>query len=693
MSTDYRIGVDVGGTFTDLVAFNEKNEQIFLVKLPSTPYDPSKGAIDTIRELLVRHPGSISQIIHASTVGTNLFLGQQGLNFPKGALVTTKGFRDVLEIGRQKRAELYNPFFQRPKPLIERQMRFVVDERIDFQGEVLKPVDEAQVRELAIKIRQEGSETVAIAFLHSYANPAHEKQVCDILTQEIPGTVIVASYQVDPAYREYERISTTVVNSLLIPVVSRYLENLGEELQMLGIESPLYIMQSNGGLATVEMASKLPVATIESGPATGVTATAYWSRLLGIQKVLSFDMGGTTAKAGVVIDGTTQTVSECEVGGVVHSGRSVKGSGYPVRYPFIDLAEISGGGGTIAWIDHANALVVGPTSAGADPGPACYGKGGQNPTITDANLLLGRLSPTGLSGSAMEIYPELAELAIKEKIADPLNISAVQAASGILEIINNHMMRALRLVSIERGHDPRDFSMLAFGGAGPMHAAFLSEGMGIKDIFIPPNSGVFSALGLMLADFRHDFVRSIMKKTSQLDIQLLEATLNDMEQEATDILFHEGFAPNRVLLEKNLALRYLGQSYELTVPFTGNLEQGVQLFHQRHQETYGYASPKEPTEVVNAHLVARGLTQKPEFEKASLEYSDPPTESLAKRRMAYFEQMNWVEVPIYTRTGLLSGNHINGPAIIEQYDATSVIPPSWNVTVDEFSNLHLRRNE
>lgn len=692
MTTEYRIGVDIGGTFTDLVAFDGKSGQILLIKLPSTPHDPSNGAIDTIKELLASHPGRISQIIHASTVGTNLFLGQLGLNLPKGALVTTKGFRDVLEIGRQKRAELYNPFFQRPKPLIERHMRFVIDERTNFKGEVLKSIDEAQVRELATQIRQEGSETVAVAFLHAYANPAHEKQVHDILAQELPDTVIVASHQVDPAYREYERISTTVVNSLLIPVVSRYLENLQEQLQMLGIESPLYIMQSNGGLAMVETASQLPVATIESGPATGVTATAHWSRLLGIQKILSFDMGGTTAKAGVVIDGTPQTVNECEVGGIVHSGRSVKGSGYPVRYPFIDLAEVSGGGGTIAWLDPANALIVGPTSAGADPGPACYGKGGQNPTVTDANLVMGRLSPKGLSGGAMEIYPDLAEAAIKEKIADPLGISTIRAASGIVEIVNNHMMRALRLVSIERGHDPRDFAMLAFGGAGPMHAAFLSEGMGIKDIFIPPNSGVFSALGLMLADFRHDFVRSIMMETSQLDIQVLEAAFNDMEQEATDILSQEGFAPNQIILEKDLALRYLGQSYELNVPLVGSIDQAMQRFHQRHQETYGYASPKEPAEVVSAHLVARGLTQKPEFKKASLADPGPPIEALAERRAVYFEQTDWVETPIYARSRLLPGNRITGPAIIEQYDATSVIPPTWNATVDEFSNLCLRRD-
>jgi len=690
MTDTVRVGIDVGGTFTDLVAFNEATGKTLVVKSPSTPHDPSEGVIESINEFLTTHPSEVKLIVHASTVGANLFLGQLGLSIPKGALVTTSGFRDILEIGRQNRPELYNLFFERPRPLIERHLRFVIDERVNFRGQILQAVDEEQVRNISSEILKEEVQTVAIVFLHAYANPENEKRVREILARELPETIIVASHEVDPVYREYERMSTTVINSLMIPVVSRHLEMIEERLRKLEIKAPLYIMQSNGGLATVEVASKLPVATIESGPATGVTAAAHWSRLLGVSNILSFDMGGTTAKAGTVIGGIPQMVGESEVGGLVHSGRSVKGSGYPVRYPFIDLAEISGGGGTIAWVDQGNTLAVGPVSAGADPGPACYGKGGLTPTVTDANLVLGRLSHNGLSGGAIKLFPELAEMAIKETIVGPLGISIEEAASGIIEIINNQMMRALRLVSIERGYDPRDFAMLAFGGSGPMHAAFLAEALGASVIFIPPNSGVFSALGLMLADFRHDFIRSVMKESCQMDQRSLEKAYKDMEEEAFRTLRQEGFAPDQIVTERNLSLRYLGQSYELKIPMRGSLKEAMQQFHLRHHEVYGYSSQNEPIEIVSAHLVAYGLNEKPQLEKAPLVNPVPAAEALLEQREVYFLQTGWMETMVYSRDMLLPGNRIEGPAIIQQYDATSVIPPSWSVTVDGFSNLCLK---
>ncbi len=685
-----QVGIDVGGTFTDLVAFNEETGQTLLVKVPSTPHDPSEGAYFAIKKLLHSHPADIVSIVHASTVGSNLFLGQLGLDIPKGALITTKGFRDVLEIGRQKRPELYNVFFQRPKPLINGSLRFTVNERVNFKGEVLKTVDDEEVKYIARRLREENVQTVAVVFLHSYTNPTHEKKVKDILSRELPKAVIVASHEVDPAYREYERMSTTVVNSLLIPVVSRYLEKIKERLGNLEIKSPLYVMQSNGGLASVETAARLPVATIESGPATGVTAAAHWSRLLGVPDILSFDMGGTTAKAGIVVGSIPQMVGEAEVGGLVHGGRGVKGSGYPVRYPFVDLAEISGGGGTIAWVDQGNALMVGPISAGADPGPACYRKGGTDPTVTDANLVLGRLNPEGLSGGDVEVFPDLAERAINEKIAWPLGISLVEAASGILEIVNNNMMRALRLVSIERGYDPREFAMLAFGGCGPMHAAFLAEALGTGVIFIPPESGVFSALGLMLADFRHDYLRSVMKESSRVDHELLEEVFRDMEKEASKTLRLEGFIPDRIVMERHLGLRYLEQAYELTVSFQGNLKEAVRLFHLRHNEVYGYASVDEPTEVVSAHLVAQGLKGKPEFARKHFADPYPSPNSIVDTRPVYFSLDGWVKTTVYSRERLLPGNRIEGPAIVQQYDSTCVIPPGRNAAVDEFSNLVLR---
>lgn len=687
MNPKFKIGIDVGGTFTDLVAFDEKAGEIFFLKVPSTPFDPSKGVIDALKDLMKKREPEVSLFVHASTIGTNLFLGQLGLKIPKGAVITTEGFKDILEIGRQKRPELYNPFFERPRPLIERHLRFGIKERINFKGEVLKPIDEQEIKSVAQKIKQEKVETIAIVFLHAYINPEHEKKAKEILKQQLPGMVIMTSSEIDPEYREYERMSTTVINSLLVPVVSTYLRKIKNRLKELKVKAPLYIMQSNGGLATFEVASQIPVATIESGPATGVIASAYWSKMLGIENILSFDMGGTTAKAGVVVKGIPQMINEYEVGGNVHSGRILKGSGYPIRYPFIDLAEVSGGGGTIAWIDHGNALRVGPLSAGADPGPACYGKGGENPTVTDANLILGRLNPVGISGGKIKIFSELAEKSIRKKIAEPLGISIVQAAYGIIEIVNTHMIRALRLVSVERGYDPRDFVILAFGGAGPMHAAFLAEGLGVKNIVIPPNPGVFSALGLMLADFRHDFVRNIMKPASEINTELLEKIFGEIEKKAKKILQKEGFSPNHIVMERNLELRYLGQSYELIVPFHKNFKVILQLFHQKYQKMYSYSMPDEPVEVVNIHLIAYGLIRKPKFRK--IPFTSSSSDALIDKKMVFFKGNAWIETPIYSRDALLPGHKINGPAIIEQSDATTVIPPGWNAVVDEFLNLTL----
>ena len=687
MNPKFKIGIDVGGTFTDLVAFDEKAGEIFFLKVPSTPFDPSKGVIDALKDLMKKREPEVSLFVHASTIGTNLFLGQLGLKIPKGAVITTEGFKDILEIGRQKRPELYNPFFERPRPLIERHLRFGIKERINFKGEVLKPIDEQEIKSVAQKIKQEKVETIAIVFLHAYINSEHEKKAKEILKQQLPGIVIMTSSEIDPEYREYERMSTTVINSLLVPVVSTYLRKIKNRLKELKVKAPLYIMQSNGGLATFEVASQIPVATIESGPATGVIASAYWSKMLGIENILSFDMGGTTAKAGVVVKGIPQMINEYEVGGNVHSGRILKGSGYPIRYPFIDLAEVSGGGGTIAWIDHGNALRVGPLSAGADPGPACYGKGGENPTVTDANLILGRLNPVGISGGKIKVFSELAEKSIRKKIAEPLGISIVQAAYGIIEIVNTHMIRALRLVSVERGYDPRDFVILAFGGAGPMHAAFLAEGLGVKNIVIPPNPGVFSALGLMLADFRHDFVRNIMKPASEINTELLEKIFGEIEKKAKKILQKEGFSPNHIVMERNLELRYLGQSYELIVPFHKNFKVILQLFHQKYQKMYSYSMPDEPVEVVNVHLIAYGLIRKPKFRK--IPFTSSSSDALIDKKMVFFKGNAWIETPIYSRDALLPGHKINGPAIIEQSDATTVIPPGWNAVVDEFLNLTL----
>lgn len=692
MTTCFKIGIDIGGTFTDLVAFDERTGRTLLLKVPSTPHDPSEGAARAIADLLARHPAGITAIAHATTIGTNLFLGQMGLNLPRGALVTTEGFRDVLEIGRQRRPESYNLFFERPRPLIPRSLRLPVAERTTARGVVLKSPGDEEIRALARHLRREQVETVAIVFLHAYANPENERKVREVLTQELPEAAIVASHEVDPTYREYERTSTTVVNSLLVPVVSRYVEKLARRLTEQGIRAPLHIMQSSGGLATANIAVRIPAAVIESGPATGVTAAAEWGRWVKRENLLSFDMGGTTAKAGMVIGGVPQMVPEYEVGGKVHGGRLVKGSGYPVRYPFVDLAEVSGGGGTIAGLDEDGALKVGPLSAGADPGPVCYGKGGREPTVTDADVVLGRLGPRSLAGGTVPLRPESAAEAIAEHIARPLGMSIPEAACGILEIVHSHMMRAVRLVSIERGHDPRRFAMVAFGGAGPMHAAFLAEAMGIPEVFIPPHPGVFSALGLLLADFRHDLARSVLKTAESLTLDDLAALFSAMETEGTTFMKAEGFPAERIRTERHLAMRYVGQSYELDIPLQRSLAQTVRLFHRRHREVYGYAGPDEPVKVVSAHLTLRGLAAKPCFEASPIRAPAAGAEgALMQRRPVFFAPEGWRPTPVYERDRLLPGAWIEGPAVIEEYDATTVVPPGWHAAVDELANLCLKR--
>ncbi len=700
-----RIGVDVGGTFTDLVAFRERTGETSMIKVPSTPFDPAEGVTDAVWRFLqgaARAGESVTSpaaLIHASTIAANLLLGQKGLRLPKGALVTTEGFRDVLEIGRQRRPDLYDLFFQRPAPLVERRHRFTVRERMDAKGEVVLPLDEGELYRIAERMRAEGTEAVAVCFLHSYANPAHELTAKRVLQERLPHIPVVVSSEVNPEYREYERMSTTVINALLVPVVSRYLRRLEDRLREEGMSCPVYVMQSNGGLATVSEAAVLPAATIESGPAAGVVASAYLGGFLGSSAILSFDMGGTTAKAGAVIGGVPQVVTEYEVGGRVHSGRVVKGSGYPVRFPFVDLAEVSAGGGTIAWLDPAGGLRCGPLSAGADPGPACYDRGGEDPTVTDANLVLGRMDPKGLLGGEMPLVPARAEEVLREKIARPLGLDPVAAAAGMLQIVNTQMVRALRLVSLERGYDPRSMVLVAFGGAGPMHAAFLAEELGIREVVVPVTPGLFSALGLVVSDFKHDYVRSVIRPAAQADPALLEEAFRDLEQLATAQLQNEGIPEGRIVLQRHLDLRYLGQSYEITVPASAPMDAGeiraaARTFHRRHAEVYGYAAEEEPVEVVNLRLTATGIMEKPALRPAvgrGRASSDPPGEARAGERPVYFDGTGWNPTTVYWRPILRPLDVIEGPAVIEQYDATTVVPPGWMVKVDEGANLRLRR--
>ena len=688
--------MDIGGTFTDLVALNEKTGRILNIKVPSTPGKPAKAAIKAFKELLREtNNADVSAIIHATTIATNALLGQLNLELPKTALITTAGFRDIIEIGRQRRHELYNLFIQKPQTLIPRNLRFDVEERIGPRGEILTPLNKNQVKSLAKQLKNRNVRSVAVALLFSYINQKHENLTGKILKKLLPKINVSLSSEVAPEYREYERTSTAVVNAVLTPIVSGYLEDLQRKIRKLGIKAPLCMMQSDGGIATKNNVSKKPVSMVESGPAAGVIASAFYGKALGMESILSFDMGGTTAKAGAIKEGRPEVVSEYEVAGKVHSGRIVKGSGYPVRHPFIDLAECSAGGGTIAWVDEGKALQVGPISAGAEPGPACYGRSGKQPTVTDANVVLGRLDPKYLLGGEMRIYPRLSSKAIAEEICGKIRLELTEAASGIIKIANSAMAKILRIVSVERGHDPRDFTLMCFGGAGPMHGCALAEELGISEIIVPPSPGLFSAHGLLVADFRNNLARAIMKLTEKVEANKVEAIFQKLESQGIKLLEKQHVPKENMHSIRQMDLRYLGQSYELTIPtsqpFTqGILHKTVERFHRKHEAVYGYAVKDEPVELVNVKLIAVGIIEKPRLRKKPLHGEKPRKQAVIAKRKVFFEQdSGYVETLVYGRERLKAGNVIVGPAVVEQYDATTVVHPDWTASIDKFENIVL----
>jgi N-methylhydantoinase A len=689
-----RVSVDVGGTFTDLVSLDEETGELVNIKVPSVPTNPEEGVINAFKMFLDgKKKPSIRMVGHATTIATNALFGQIDLRLPRIGLITTKGFRDVIEIGRQRRAEVYNLFFQRPTMLVERRQRYEVEERIGADGEVLVPLNLDDVEKALRNLEDEGVESLAIGLINSYVNGSHEVKILEMARQCLPKVNLSASSQVSGGYREYERFSTAVVNAVLIPIIHTYVSQLALDLKVIGVSAPLYVMQSNGGMATAELVAEKPVTIVESGPASGVMAAAWLGDLIDKSEVISFDMGGTTAKAGTVRERVPEVVPEYEVAGKVHMGRLLKGSGYPVRYPFIDLAECSAGGGTIAWVDEGGALNVGPTSAGANPGPACYGKGGSQPTITDANLVLGRLNPENLLDGSMRIYQRNARLSLK-KLGVELDMGVEEVAASVVRISNSMMSKILRIVSVERGFDPRRFTLVAFGGAGPMHACPLAAELDIQDILVPPNPGMFSALGLLTADLFQDYSRPLVSKIDDVDSSGINVAFEEMEEEGRVALLSEGVEPGDISLHRRIDLRYLGQSYELTVD--ANVAPGDELmssvasrYHKRHEEIYGYSAPNEPVEVVNIRLRAIGLMAKPCFAERAGPHG---YEGSVGRRLVYFEDDNsWVETPVYSRSGIGEGFSREGPAVIEQYDSTTVVYPGWDIRVDQFGVLHLRR--
>ncbi len=689
--TVFRAGVDIGGTFTDVV-FLGHDGSIKVIKVASTPDDYSRAVIEGldrgIRDLGIR-PGDISELGHGFTVATNAILEGKG---EPTALITTAGFKDVLELTRIRTPRLYDLYYQKPRPLVERHLRLEVRERVDFKGQVLEPLDENDVTKVIGIVEDSGIRSVAISLLHSYANPEHERLIAKAFSNALPRVNLSVSSDLLPEMREYERTSTTVINGYVRPVVEEYLLRLSKGLKEMGISIPLTVMQSNGGLIPLEIARTKPMYCIESGPAAGVVGAFHLGRRLDEPNLMTFDMGGTTAKASIIEASEMLLAPEYEVGGGMNAGhRLLRGSGYILRVPAIDIAEVSSGGGSLAWVDKAGGLQVGPHSAGAVPGPVCYNTGGNNPTVTDANVVLGYLNPKYLLGGSFPIDSDKAKAAIEEKVARPSGMSVIDAAWGIHVLVNSNMGRALRAVSSERGRDPRRFSMMAFGGGGPIHASGLADALGISRIIIPPSPGVFSAFGLLFADVEHHFVRTYFKTFEEINIEEINSILEELKNEGNTLLKAEGFEISLQEMQIQLDMKYMGQTSDLTInmptsKFSHNNNPAIaEEFMREHDKTYGYRVD-EPLQIVSIRVIARGLSQTSRVPN-NIELNNSITPKTTDQRV-YFGKNGWIETPIINRI-TLGASYTNGPIIIEEYDSTTVVPPGWRASLDPMKNIVL----
>jgi N-methylhydantoinase A len=685
-----RVASDVGGTFTDNLAYDPVERRITVAKVPTTP---ENRALGTVRGLLRalraqgRSGADVAYVGHGMTTATNALLTRSGARI---AFITNEGFRDLLLIGRQNRPSLYDIRRTRPRPLVAREDCHTVRGRLDPAGNEIASLDEAGLRALAERLRADGVTAVAICFLHAYANPAHERRARAILAETLPGVPVCLSTDILAEFREYERASTVALNAYVLPVIEFYLASLSELLADpaagLGLaqDVPVMVMEAAGGLMTVASARAKPVHTVLSGPAGGVVASAHVASLSGFGDIIALDMGGTSTDISLVLDGRPQVTREAALDGI------------PVRIPVIDINAIGAGGGSIAWIDEGGALRVGPNSAEAVPGPACYGRGGAEPTVTDANLVLGRLGSDTRLGGEVTLDAEAAAGAIKTRIAEPLGLDLIEAAAGILRVANATMARGVRVVSVERGHDPRRLTLVPFGGAGPMHGSPLARELAIPRLLIPPTPGILCALGMLVADLRHDLVQTRLAAHRDLSPAAARAVFEPMLAEARRLLDADRVPDDRRRIDMRLDMRYVGQSYELPIPIAGfsGEEWGalVPAFHAEHAHRFGHSDPAAPVEIVSFGVTATGLIDTPELPRPPRGGPNPPEEALSGGRRAYFEAVDgrnggWAECPVWRREALLSGNRIAGPAIVEEISATTVLYPGDRAHVDAVGSL------
>ena len=677
-----RLSADVGGTFTDVAAFDELTGRLRLGKTLTTPSRLVTG-IDTGVGKAGATFGAAQLFLHGTTVAINTILERSGALC---ALLTTQGFRDIYEIGRVNRPESYNLFFQKHKPLIDRDLRFEIRERMDAEGNVLIPLDEEEVRAVAGEAVKRGVKAIAILFLHSYRNADHERRAKRIVEEAYPDLFVTASHELSQEYREYERTSTTAANAYVGPRVRRYLGEMDAHLKDTGFGGSFLVVQSTGGLFDIEEAQSSCIRMLESGPAAGVIGSKTLCGNIGIKNAIAFDMGGTTAKAGVIYDGEVMMTGGALVGGYA--------TGLPLQIPMIDIQEVGTGGGSIAHLEVGNALRVGPESAGAQPGPACYGQGGAEPTVTDCNLLLGRLASDRFLGGEMKLDLAAAQNAIDKRIATPLNLSSVEAADGILRIAATKMAHMVRWVTTERGLDAADFAMIAYGGAGPLHAAMIARELRIGKVIIPQAPGHFSAYGMLFADLRRDFVNTWFKPLADASFDDMEALYGAMEKQGGDDLVRGQNMTVGLAVQRGADMRYVGQEHAVTVEIPTDLfkakdrEAIKRRFDAVHETRYGYSAPKEKAEIVSLRSATIGLMRKPTLEVVERGPASPDAAFRGKRAV-YFSGTGVIDTPTYDRSLLKAGNRIAGPALVEEHASTTVVHPQDLLEVDAFGNLHI----
>jgi N-methylhydantoinase A len=682
---NYKIGVDVGGTFTDVFLLNETTGQLAVHKVSSTPEDPSKAIIRGVSEILQIQtipPARVTYLAHGTTVATNAIIEQKG---GKVGLLTTQGFRDLLEIGRQTRPKLYDLHLDYPPPLVPRDLRLEVTERTLHTGEAFIPLDEKSVLDQINLLRKNKVDAIAICLLYSFLNPNHEVRIKEMVREAMPDCYLSVSHEVLPEFREYERLSTTTLNASLMPVMDIYLRNFQKEAKRIGVLASPRINQCNGGVMSVETACQFPIRTALSGPSAGVIGALFIGNAMNQLDLITFDMGGTSTDVCLLQKGISSISNDRWVGG------------YPAKIPSVDVNAVGAGGGSIAWIDLDGLMKVGPKSAGASPGPACYGLGGTEPTVTDANVILGRLNPEYLLGGRMKINKALAESALT-RLGERLGLRLMETAHGVIRIVTANMVKAIRAISIERGYDPKEFSLLAFGGAGPLHAVGVARELDISRVVVPLNPGILCAMGLIVADARNDYVKTSLMEMNTADTQKINQIFEQLEKEACHWLTQEGFDPSAQKLSRSIDMRYAGQNFELPVEVpahplkASDIETLISRFYVEHEKNYGHFMPGEPVQLVSFRVTAQGIIPKLQLQKIG-HLKQKGAASMIGHREVYFDATVPLQTPVYDRTRLYPGDRIAGPAVIEQMDSTTLIFPEDGAEIDDLLNIIIKIKE